>query len=342
MFEALTVQQLAVEISDAQLARMPALARRYGAIGRQRCIEDTAFHLNYLAQAVELADDTLFSDYIAWVKVMLAARGVGEVDLIENLQEIRRAVARQQPQAAAIVERTIARVASMDSEIPTFLSPDLPLGKDAEKYLDLLLKVRRVEADTLLRELVRHGTPLEEIYLQIFEPVQHEIGRLWQMNRISVAQEHFCTAAVQRSMAALYSSMFTGAPGRRRVVAACAGEELHEVGLRMVTDLLELNGWDTVYLGANVPPESVVRTAAEAPTALVAISVTITPHLTDARNLIAALRAHPSTSSIPVIAGGYPFRISSGIAERIGADAWASNASEAVLRATELAGRLIA
>ncbi|MFZ2490955.1 MAG: cobalamin-dependent protein, partial [Thermoanaerobaculia bacterium] len=328
------IDQMAVEIADAQLRRMPELAQRYGSIGRRRCIEDTTFHLRYLDAAVTLDDATLFGDYIAWAKVMLASRGVGENDLLENLHEIRAALlSHALADAAAVVDTTIATLATMPAAIPSFLTRSSRFSDVSRDYLREVLAGRRLRAEAILEQAIAGGATLQDLYLEIFEPVQHEIGRLWQVNEITIAQEHFCTAAVQRSISGLYAKLFVGSAGRRRVVAACAGRELHEIGLRMVTDLLELNGWDTVYLGANIPIESVVRTVAEAPTALVAISVTITPHLASARELIDALRASPRTRDVPVIAGGYPFRLSNAIAARLGADAWAVNASDAVIRA---------
>lgn len=337
MLDTRLIDQLAEEIADAQLLRMPELAQRYGALGRRRCIEDTTFHLRYLDAAVTLEDTTLFGDYIAWAKVMLASRGVGESDLLENLKEIRTALlARDLADAAAVVDTTIAALNSMPAAIPSFLAREGRFSDASRDYLREVLAGRRMRAEAILEDLIAEGATLQDLYLEIFEPVQHELGRLWQVNEITIAQEHFCTAAVQRSISGLYAKLFVGSAGRRRVVAACAGRELHEIGLRMVTDLLEINGWDTVYLGANLPIESVVGTVAEAPTALVAISVTITPHLASARALIDALRASPQTRSVPVLAGGYPFRLSSAIAARIGADAWALNASEAVTRAEEL------
>lgn len=332
----LALQQTAAAIVEAQLARTPELARRYGAIGRVRCLEDTSFHLNYLAQAVELDDPALFEDYIAWAKVMLASRGIGIADLTANLEAIRAAIAHE-PAAVAIVDGAISRLAAMAEEVESFIVAETDLGRAAALYLDALLAGKRNDAEMLIRDLAARGTPLADFYLRIFEPVQREIGRLWQMNRITVAQEHFCTAAVQRSIGGLYATMFSGTPGRRRVVAACAGDELHEVGLRMVTDLLELNGWDTVYLGANVPIDSVVKTVASSTTSLIAISATITPHLRNARQLIAALRANPATAAVPVMVGGYPFRLSGRIAKAIGADAWAPDAATAV----EIANRLV-
>ncbi|WP_440120087.1 hypothetical protein [Paenibacillus sp. QZ-Y1] len=37
------------------------------------------------------------------------------------------------------------------------------------------------------------------------------------------------------------------------MVAACVGSEQHEIGLRMLTDVFEMEGWDTYYLGQMFP-----------------------------------------------------------------------------------------
>lgn len=334
------LQQFAARVTDAQLSSMPALRERYGAAGRQHCIDDTIFHLRYLGEAVEFDDAGLFADYVAWAKVMLTSRGVGAEDLTANLRQLRAELSSELADTAgpatAILDHVLAHLPAMPQSVSTFVGADGDLEETARQYLAFIRAGRRKDADALIAGAVNKGASLPDLYLRLFEPVQQEIGRLWQTNQISVAQEHFCTAAVQRSMSQLYGTLFSGVPGRRRVVAACAGGELHEIGLRMVADLLESSGWDSLYLGANVPAESIVRTVAEAPTALVAISATITPNLRALATLIEALRGNDVTSSVPIIVGGYPFRLSNALVARIGADGWAANAAEAVRLANEL------
>ena len=53
-----------------------------------------------------------------------------------------------------------------------------------------------------------------------FEPVQHEIGRLWQINHISVAHEHYCTSVTQMIMSELYPYA-TGLPRGKTWEASC-------------------------------------------------------------------------------------------------------------------------
>ncbi|WP_025719581.1 cobalamin B12-binding domain-containing protein [Paenibacillus sp. 1-18] len=58
-------------------------------------------------------------------------------------------------------------------------------------------------------------------------------------------------------------------------MAACVGSEQHEIGLRMLADLFEMDGWDTYYLGANVPDWSLVQAIVSYKADVVAISATM-------------------------------------------------------------------
>ncbi|MCK9912962.1 B12-binding domain-containing protein, partial [Microbacteriaceae bacterium K1510] len=71
------------------------------------------------------------------------------------------------------------------------------MAAEATAYTELLLEGRRAEASRLVMDLVDGGVPLQTIYLDIFQQSQYEIGRLWQTGRITVAQEHYCSAATQ-------------------------------------------------------------------------------------------------------------------------------------------------
>lgn len=53
-----------------------------------------------------------------------------------------------------------------------------PLRDLARAYLDALLKGDRHEASRLILNAVEGGTPVKDIYLRVFQPVQWELGRL--------------------------------------------------------------------------------------------------------------------------------------------------------------------
>ncbi|NJN68467.1 MAG: hypothetical protein HC884_18030 [Chloroflexaceae bacterium] len=127
-----------------------------------------------------------------------------------------------------------------------------------QEYLDALRKGNRRRALNVARSSLESGLDIRDLYLEVLQPAMHEIGRLWEGNELTVAQEHLATAITQSVMAQLYSYVFTRPSVGRTLVATCIGGELHELGVRMVADFFEIEGWDVYYLGANMPTEDVV------------------------------------------------------------------------------------
>jgi methanogenic corrinoid protein MtbC1 len=227
-------------------------------------------------------------------------------------------------------------------DIPCFIAEGTPLAPLATAYLQALLRGERHIACKLILDAAQSGIAVRDLYLQVFQPTQYEIGRLWQVNQISVAQEHYCTAAAQLIMSQLYPYVFGGEKTRGALVAACVSGELHEVGVRMVSDFFEMDGWRTYYLGANMPMAAVVQAVVQHQADVLAISATITYHARAVESLILAVRRTPECGRVKILVGGYPFKTDPGLWRMIGADGSAPDAPEAVLLANRLTSESIA
>ena len=105
---------------------------------------------------------------------------------------------------------------------------------------------------------------------------------------------------------------------------------MHEMGPRMVSDFLEMEGWNTTYLGANVPVSALVRILEERRPDLLALSATMTYHLQVVRRAISDVRRKFTSEQLTIVVGGYAFRNSPEIWSEIGADGFATNAREMI------------
>lgn len=329
-------------VVELHYAEAPELAERYGPEGRERCREDAGFHLRYLAQAATSERPGFFLHYVEWARVMLESRGVPTADLDHNLDVLARVLAeRLEPAPAALAGEWIAmareRLRDEIGEPPSPLDGDDELGRLARSYLEALLQGLRGAARDLVLGAVDRGTPIRDVYLRVFQPCQREVGRLWQLGRISVAQEHYCTAATQLIMSLLYPRLFAGPRNGHTLVASCVADELHEIGMRMVADLFELEGWDTHFLGASTPAAGVIELARERGAAVLALSATLIPHVRQVERLIAEVRKTPELAGLRVMVGGYPFNLEPELWRRLGADGWAPDAGAAI----DLAKRLV-
>lgn len=328
-------QELAEAIIARQYAQRAAYWHSYEPAGRSKSLRDAGYHLTYLAEAIAADDQSLFTDYIGWVKALFAGLGFGESVLPETLQSTRAALQEKFPHEAwaviepflTLAENSLPGAAAVP---PSFLGDEAPLTQLARQYLGALLAADRHTASRLILSAVEDGAGVRDIYLRVFQPVQREIGRLWQTNQVSVAQEHFCTAATQLIMSQLYPYIFSANRINRRLVATCIGGELHEIGMRMVADFFEMDGWDTYFMGANTPLTSIVRTIEERRADVLAISATMTFHVRGVHELIAAVRDTNGGRRLPILVGGYPFNIAPQLWRTVGADGYAPNAQEAL------------
>lgn len=105
--------------------------------------------------------------------------------------------------------------------------------------------------------------PTETVCFELLQQGLSEIGMGWYEGRITVQQEHFASALAIRRLETMVAS--TPAPTRNgRILAACPSEERHTFSLLLITLLLRRNGWDVIYLGANVPAARLEPTLATA------------------------------------------------------------------------------
>jgi methanogenic corrinoid protein MtbC1 len=141
--------------------------------------------------------------------------------------------------------------------------------------------------------------------------------------------EHYATAVTQMLMSRLTPLARPERIGRT-MVASCVREELHDLGIRMVADFFEMDGWDVHYLGANVPTRAIVERTAAVGADLVALSATMTFHVEKIAEVVAALHADKATRHVKVIVGGYLFSLAPDLWKRIGADGCATDATTAL------------
>jgi len=216
---------------------------------------------------------------------------------------------------------------------PTLLTP---LGQE---YFNRLRNEGRESAFSLVRHALSRGTTVKELYLDVFEPALKEVGRLWALGEMHVGDEHFFTEATQALISQLYPALRAASKpkkGRRCFSFGVCGE-FHVIGPRMVADFLEMDGWDTFFLGGNLCAQHALRALGEQPPELLALSVTIPQNVGSARELISSLRESTLLSRVKVIVGGQAFSESPQLWQDIGADAMARNPQEAVDIANRLA-----
>src|SRR5581483_6554760 len=100
------IGSLSAAVTNAIFSRHPELESKYGKAGREKCHQDTVYHLHYLAEAISSNSEAMFNDYAGWAKIMLFARGIASDDLLWNLRVIGEVLKSKAPPK---LRRTFAR-----------------------------------------------------------------------------------------------------------------------------------------------------------------------------------------------------------------------------------------
>lgn len=203
-----------------------------------------------------------------------------------------------------------------------------------QEYMDTLFEKNTRKALFLIQKYLQEGISVTDIYIEILAESMRRIGELWHTAKITVDTEHYCTATTQMAMAQMYGVIFDREPKNKTMLCACPGNELHEMGARMVSDLFENDGWDTIYLGAAVPEDALLESVRESKPDLIALSVTMPQYLIDCKKVIDAIRQEFKDAVIAV--GGKAFESTDEIWKKWPVDFYTNDARDFLAKANEI------
>ena len=175
-----------------------------------------------------------------------------------------------------------------------------------ELFRDSILAGDRMASSRMVRELLEKDIPVQTIYEELIKNALYQVGELWENNRITVAEEHLATSVSEAVMNELFPFLVTRSRTKKKVMLACVENELHQVGVKMVADVFEMKGWDSFFLGSNVPVLDLITYAGKVHPALFALSASIYFHIPDLKRMLHEVRQ--SFPEIPVLVGGQAFR----------------------------------
>lgn len=281
---------------------------------KQIIYRDTRYNVDFLYTAYMLDDSRIMENYGVWLYELMASlmkyKSADEMKsyVIGHLEYIRQGVKQvvsqdKQPRLDELLVKT-------EEAIRQYQAAEKPKSSSSyeheiELYMQSLLEKKRKQSMYLIQKFLADGIPVNDIYIKILAESMRRVGDLWHGAKIGVDLEHYCTSVTQMAMTQLYPVIFSTERKNRCLLCACPGSELHEMGARMLTDVFENDGWDTIYLGAAVPLDGVMQAIKENHPDLVAFSVTMPQHLMVCQELVKVVRR--SYPALKIAVGGRAF-----------------------------------
>lgn len=196
-----------------------------------------------------------------------------------------------------------------------------------DRLTDRLVAGDEPGAWTVVEQALTAGLAPPDVYVQLLSPALELIGDRWEAGEVTVAEEHEGSAIVLRLIGRLGPRMRRRGRTRGSILLAAPPGDQHGVPVALLGDLLRERGFRVHDLGANVPADSLAETALHAER-LVAVGIGATT-LDNERNIRAAIAAVRAVVAVPVVLGGSAI-VDAHLAARLGGDAWAPRAPQAI------------
>jgi len=317
---------------DQHLLVHENLGQLLGSNSAQLLLDNHMYHARFMSNVFQLNSYVLLARIVVWVYRSYHKQGISYDYFPWELQKWMEAV-RQELRTTSAQE--ILQVYQwMLSHHNDFISAaegqeNVPFdysfeqGSISQFCLDKLIEGDYEIFSELAVRFVESGNGLDVLYSDVLQSCMYEIGKLWENGKISVAQEHLASAMVGRAMFQAFQKCSPSQEDKGKAIITASPNEYHEIGTHMIADLLELDGWDVIYLGANTPKNALLDMVRNDKPFFVGISAVMPFNIDYVKEIITEMRQDPELQEVKVMVGGLAFSHVADLWRTTGADGYA-------------------
>ena len=164
----------------------------------------------------------------------------------------------------------------------------------------------------------------------------NEVGILFERGKLFLPHVMMAAGAMEAGVALLEADMPKDAASKKLgvIVNGTVEGDVHDIGKSIVSTMLQSAGFEVHDIGRDVPLQDFIDKIKETDADMVGMSALMTTTLQGQKDVIEMLKEQGMRDNIKIMVGGAP--ATHAWAEKIGADCYAENASEAVAKAKEL------
>jgi trimethylamine corrinoid protein len=206
-----------------------------------------------------------------------------------------------------------------------------------ERATEAIVTANAAEALAVAREGLEEGLDPLDLISQGFVPGIKKVGDLFGSGRLFLP-ELVMSAAAMEQVTELLNEAIPGGQGQThgRVVIGTVEGDVHDIGKTIVVSLLKANGFAVLDLGRDVPVAKLIEEADRFGANIIGTSALLTTTMGAQKQLEEELAKAGLKDRFKTMVGGAP--VTQRWADRIGADAFAEDAGQAVNRAKALLG----
>jgi corrinoid protein of di/trimethylamine methyltransferase len=212
---------------------------------------------------------------------------------------------------------------------------DKDIIDEAKKMLIEQNKDRVIE---ITNKAIADGCNPLELMDQAFIPAINEVGELFGSGQMFFPELIGAAAAMKAASDIVNEVLASGDVSeqqeKKTVVIASVKGDVHDIGKCIVVSLMTANGFIVHDLGRDVSAEDIIEKAVGVNADVIGTSALLTTTMAEQKVLEEALKSEGLRDRFKTIVGGAP--VTPRWAKKIGADAYAENAQDGVVKIREM------
>jgi 5-methyltetrahydrofolate--homocysteine methyltransferase len=155
------------------------------------------------------------------------------------------------------------------------------------------------------------------------------VGEQFENGTYFLADLILAGEVVKEAMPILEARLEEGSAGQKgKVVLATVEGDIHEIGKNIVGMLLQVNGYDVIDLGVDVPAEKIMTAIKQTGARLVGLSALLSTMVGSIKDVVDSVKEAGLKDEVKIVIGGAC--TSEQLKEEMGADAYGETAVQAV------------
>ena len=205
----------------------------------------------------------------------------------------------------------------------------------------LIVEQNQDKAVELARRVIGEGGDPLELMNHGFIPGINAVGDLFGRGQLFLPELMQAANVMKAVTDIVNETLVTSGVAQREAAAtvllATVKGDVHDIGKCIVASLFKANGFTVHDLGRDVPTEKIIEEAVKHNVDIIGTSALLTTTMTHQRELEEALKQAGLRERFKTMVGGAP--VTPRWAARIGADAYAEDAQDGVVKVKELTQR---
>ena len=198
-----------------------------------------------------------------------------------------------------------------------------------EKIKEVIIGGKHNDIEDLVRAAVEDNLNLNEIINDAMIAAMDVVGQRFADNQIFVPEMLVAALTMKKGLDIIKPLLKDAESESRGTIIICTVKgDMHDIGKNLVIMMLEGAGFNVIDLGVDMSVEAVVKQVEEVKPQILGLSALLTTTMPEMEKVIEALKEKGLRNSVKIFVGGAP--VDAAFAEKIGADGYGKDATEAV------------